>query len=192
MTTMTPGGYGIAPEWEVERWFGSDEPLTIAGLRGKVVVALAFQMLCPGCVQTALPQLRQVHDGFDRSRVAAIGLHTVFEHHAAMTPVALEAFLHEYRLGFPVGVDQAGPAGGMPVTMARYQMQGTPTLLLIDALGRLRLQHFGHVPDLLLGAHIMRLVDEADGLGLSPAGMAGADMEQAKDAATCATDGSCG
>lgn len=189
---MERGESGLAPEWDVERWFNSDAPPTLAGLRGKVVVAVAFQMLCPGCVQTALPQLRQVHDGFDRKRVAAIGLHTVFEHHAAMTPVALEAFLHEYRLGFPVGVDRAGPGGGMPATMARYAMQGTPTLLLIDALGRLRLQHFGHVPDLLLGAQIMRLVDEADGLGLSPGEAAGADKGEAEDAATCAADGSCG
>jgi hypothetical protein len=45
--------------------------------------------------------------------------------------------------------------------MEAYQMQGTPTLLLIDRAGRLRRQIFGHVPDLLLGAEIMRLVDHA-------------------------------
>jgi hypothetical protein len=40
-------------------------------------------------------------------------------------------------------------------------MQGTPTLVLIDAEGRLRQQAFGHVPDLRLGAAIMALVAEA-------------------------------
>ncbi len=48
----------------------------------------------------------------------------------------------------------------MPQTMAAYRMQGTPTLLLIDRAGQLRRQIFGHIPDLRLGAEIMRLVAE--------------------------------
>jgi thioredoxin-related protein len=44
--------------------------------------------------------------------------------------------------------------------MAAYRMQGTPTLLLIDHAGLLRRQLFGHIPDLCLGAEIMRLVAE--------------------------------
>lgn len=39
-------------------------------------------------------------------------------------------------------------------------MQGTPTLLLIDRAGRLRLQHFGTVDDLRLGAQLGRLLAE--------------------------------
>jgi hypothetical protein len=45
--------------------------------------------------------------------------------------------------------------------MRRYALQGTPTLLLIDAAGRLRRQTFGHVSDLQLGAEIMSLIREA-------------------------------
>jgi hypothetical protein len=41
-------------------------------------------------------------------------------------------------------------------------MQGTPTLLLIDARGRLREQHFGGVEDLALGAALGGLLAEAD------------------------------
>ena len=48
-----------------------------------------------------------------------------------MTPVSLKAFLHEYKVTFPVGVDLAHESG-MPQTMRGYQMQGTPTLILID------------------------------------------------------------
>ena len=40
----------VAPSWHVARWFNS-APLTLADLRGKVVVAHAFQMLCPACVR---------------------------------------------------------------------------------------------------------------------------------------------
>lgn len=150
-----------APDWQVEHWFNTDRDLSLAALRGKVVVLEAFQMLCPGCVSHGLPQARRVHALFPPEQVAVIGLHTVFEHHAAMTPVALEAFLHEYRIGFPVGVDRPGDGDPIPRTMHAYAMQGTPTLCLIDAKGRLRQQHFGQVDDLVLGAQLASLMLEA-------------------------------
>lgn len=150
-----------APALQIERWFNASADLTLASLRGKVVVLEAFQMLCPGCVSHALPQALRVHDTFPSEEVAVIGLHTVFEHHAAMTPVALEAFLHEYRIGFPVGVDRPGENDSIPRTMRAYAMRGTPTLCLIDARGRLRHQHFGQVEDMVLGARIASLILEA-------------------------------
>ena len=118
-----------------------------------MVVACAFQMLCPGCVAHAIPQMKAVHELFGPQGVVVVGLHTVFEHHEAMTVTALRAFMHEYRIRFPVGVDRPAEDGGpIPHTMAAYRMQGTPTLLLIDRAGQLRRQIFGHVPDLRLGS----------------------------------------
>jgi hypothetical protein len=100
---------------------------------------------------------------FTPQDVAVIGLHTVFEHHAAMTPVSLQAFLHEYRIAFPVGVD--APSGDarqpIPLTMQAYGLQGTPSLMLIDRHGHLRHHAFGAEDDLLLGAAIATLVSEA-------------------------------
>ncbi|WP_277587920.1 hypothetical protein [Pseudomonas chlororaphis] len=87
--------YGQAPAWQVERWFNTPEPLSLERLRGKVVVLEAFQMLCPGCVSEGLPQAQRAQATFSPQQVAVIGLHTVFEHHQAMTPVSLEAFLYE-------------------------------------------------------------------------------------------------
>lgn len=153
--------FPVAPALQVERWFNASPSLTLEDLRGKVVVLEAFQMLCPGCVSHGLPQVQRVHATFPRDRVAVIGLHTVFEHHAAMTPVSLEAFLHEYRIDFPVAVDKPGANGPLPRTMQAYRMRGTPTLVLIDAKGRLREQHFGQVSDLVLGAQIAALMAEA-------------------------------
>lgn len=151
-----------ASPWQVDRWFNTSRPLSLEALRGKVIVLEAFQMLCPGCVSHGLPQASRVHATFPAGQVAVVGLHTVFEHHAAMTPVALEAFLHEYRIAFPVGVDRPGTHGPVPQTMDAYAMRGTPTLVLIDAQGRIRHQHFGQVSDLMLGAQIAALVHEAD------------------------------
>jgi hypothetical protein len=39
-------------------------------------------------------------------------------------------------------------------------MQGTPTLILIDAAGNWRAQHFGQIDDLRLGAEIASLLSE--------------------------------
>ncbi len=148
-----------APDLAVESWFNTTETPTLAGLRGQVVVIEAFQMLCPGCVSHGIPQAQRIHGAF-RGDLVVLGLHTVFEHHEAMQPVSLEAFLHEYRVPFPVGVDAHEPGEAQPVTMRRYGLQGTPSLLVIDRSGRLRAHAFGQIDDLRLGVLLGRLIDE--------------------------------
>jgi peroxiredoxin len=150
---------GDAPELEVSQWFNSPTAVTLAGLRGEVVVMEAFQMLCPGCVSHGIPLAKRIQATFGR-HLTVLGLHTVFEHHDAMRPVSLEAFLHEYGITFPVGVDVAEPGNDMPVTMRRYRMRGTPSLLIIDRAGRLRANVLGQTDDLALGATLARLIDE--------------------------------
>ena len=147
------------PDWSVDQWFNTPKPISLPDLRGRVVVIEAFQMLCPGCVVHGLPLAQQVHDLFPREDVTVIGLHTVFEHHAAMTPVSLEAFLHEYRITFPVGVDTPG-LGPLPVTMARYGLRGTPSLLVLDRTGLPKAHHYGQVDPLRIGAEVGMLVSQ--------------------------------
>jgi len=48
----------------------------------------------------------------------------------------------------------------VPCTMAAYGLRGTPSLLLIDRQGRLRLNHFGALDDLRAGALIAQLIAE--------------------------------
>lgn len=149
----------MAPELSTTTWFNTRDPITLADLRGRVVAIEVFQMLCPGCVSYGIPQAQRLAQSFP-SEITVLGLHSVFEHHEAMTPVSLEAFLGEYGVRFPVGVDEPSPEGGQPVTMRRYGFRGTPTLLLIDRQGRLRLNAFGLHEDLKLGAAVARLIDE--------------------------------
>ncbi len=151
-----------APPWHTTQWFNTPEPLSLEKLRGRVVLLHAFQMLCRGCVERGLPQAQRVAELFAGAPLTVIGLHTVFEHHEAMQPPSLKAFLHEYRLQFPVGVDAPGRNGDfIPQTMRAYDMQGTPTTVLIDAQGRRRRQVFGVHDDLLLGAELQSLLLEA-------------------------------
>jgi hypothetical protein len=151
----------LAPEWQVSGWFNAPVPVRLADLRGRIVLLHAFQMLCPGCVTHGVPQAERVHREYAGDGVAVVGLHAVFEHHAAMTPVALEAFLHEYRVTHPVGVDVAVAGDPIPLTMRRYAMLGTPTLMLIDRVGRMRFHETGRVDDLRLGVLLGRLSAEA-------------------------------
>ena len=148
-----------APSLQVSQWFNTQASLTLDDLIGKVVMIEAFQMLCPGCVSHGLPLAKLVQSTFPKDQVAVIGLHTVFEHHDAMTPVSLAAFLHEYRITFPVAVDAPGP-GPLPKTMTAYNMRGTPSLVLLDRSGNLRAHHFGDVSQLQLGAEIGTLLKE--------------------------------
>jgi peroxiredoxin len=149
-----------APELTVSRWFNTKAPLSLNALLGRVVVLHAFQMLCPGCVSHGTPQAERVHRMFGKMDLTVIGLHTVFEHHAAMTPVSLEAFIHEYRLTYPIGVDEAVAGSPIPATMQRYQLQGTPSLVLIGRDGQIRYQGFGQEDDLALGMRIGTLLAE--------------------------------
>ncbi len=151
------------PELAVTAWLNSKEKITLAGLRDKVVALIAFQMLCPGCVEHGLPQAKRLRERFNPDQVAVIGLHTVFEHHDVMTPAALEVFLAEYKRPFPVGIDMADASTGVPKTMSAYQMQGTPTLLLFDRAGRLRRHYFGRPDDIMLAAEIMAMAIEDKG-----------------------------
>ena len=79
-----------------------------------------------------------------------------------MTSRALAAFIHEYRLTFPIGIDLPGAAGPIPQTMTAYAMQGTPSLILIDRRGRLRKHSFGAEDDMRVGADIAFLLAEQE------------------------------
>ncbi|MEZ4267009.1 MAG: TlpA disulfide reductase family protein [Myxococcota bacterium] len=150
----------LAPPWSVDQWFGAAPDFGLHALRGQVVALHTFQMLCPGCVTHGLPQAQRIRATFSGEDVAVVGLHTVFEHHDAMRPVSLAAFLHEYRIHFPVGVDSPSDPGPVPQTMARYGLRGTPSLVLIDRQGRLRFHAFGRPEDMLVGAAIAALLAE--------------------------------
>ena len=153
--TTTP-----APELDITRWFNTDDPVTLSSLRGRVVLLYAFQMLCPGCVVNATPLAKRVHERLAGPDLAVVGVHTVFEHHDAMTPVSLAAYLHEFGVTFPVGVDRHDVEGS-PQTMAAYAMRGTPTFVLIDRAGNVRRHAFGMIDELSLGVELGILLAES-------------------------------
>lgn len=160
---MQTKNYSPAPAWHIAHWLNTPSPITLESLRGKVIVMHAFQMLCPACVSHGLPQAIAIRQAFPEASVAVIGIHTVFEHHRVMNHEALQVFVHEQRLRFPIGADLPATDGPIPQTMAAYQLRGTPSLVLIDRQGHLRLSHFGHLNDLAVGSAIGQLLAETAG-----------------------------
>lgn len=149
-----------SPELIISKWLNSDTPLSLESLRGKVIAIHAFQMLCPGCVLHGIPQAQKLFEIFNPEHVQVLGLHTVFEHHEAMEEKSLRAFLHEFRVKFPVGVDSPSTNQRIPQTMNLYQTQGTPTWLIFDRKGELKVHAFGKLEDLALGSEITKLALE--------------------------------
>ena len=141
-------------------WLNTERPIALADFRGRVLAVEVFQMLCPGCVLHGLPQAQRLAQTFEARDLAVIGLHSVFEHHDGNSRETLAAFLHEWRIRFPVAIDAPGE-GPMPRTMAAWALQGTPSLVLFDRQGEMRARHFGQMADLALGAEVMTLIGEA-------------------------------
>lgn len=180
----------IAPPWQTSQWLNTPHPVTLDSLLGRVVVLHTFQMLCPGCVSHGIPQALRIHQLFPQDQVAVVGLHTVFEHHAVMGPQALRVFLDEYRIPFPVGIDQAAPDSPVPLTMQAYGLRGTPSVVVFDSAGRIRLSHFGQIDDLQLGAVIGQLLAETHSqttMDAAPPAATRASAQPGSDG-TCAVD----
>ena len=170
---------------DVSEWVNS-APVSPESLHGRVVVVEAFQMLCPGCVSHGLPLAQRLHGMFDRSELVVLGLHTVFEHHEVMGREALEVFLSEYRIEFPVAIDRPIDGQAIPTTMQRYGLRGTPSMMIVDWEGRVRQIAFGAVDELALGAYLGRLLAEQTPYS-APSISGGAE----RTGESCDVDGSC-
>jgi hypothetical protein len=154
-----PAALHRAPPLEVCAWTNT-LPLTLEALRGKVVMLHVFQLHCRACVELATPQAQRVHERFASSGVIVLGLHSVFERHDEAGPAELDRYVGNERLTFPIAIDTPDGNGGIPLTMKAYQLDGTPSVVLIDRAGRLRMKRLGHLPDLELGAALGRLLQE--------------------------------
>lgn len=148
------------PELDVAFWLNVDETPTLEKLKGRVVVLFAFQTHCQASVEHALPQARRLAEGLDPRQVFVLGLNTPFENKEAQTREALEKFVVEQELVFPVALDRSTANSDVTATMAAYELQGTPSVLIFDRQGRLRRAYYGEATDIRLAAEIMGFVIE--------------------------------
>jgi peroxiredoxin len=95
------------PEWPPKpptSWVQGG-PLTLAGLRGKVVLLRFFMDDdCPYCRATA-PSLNEFNDDFASSGLVVIGMYTPKPRPRAVTPDEVRGYVKSYGFTFPVALD---------------------------------------------------------------------------------------
>ncbi len=131
-----------APEFkETEDWFNtgagghSNKPLTLAGLRGRVVLVDFWTYTCINCIRT-LPYLKAWDATYRLDGLTIVGVETPefsFEHDAANVASAISTF------GIKYPVVQDNEYG----TWDAYNNEYWPADYLIDANGKVRYVAFG-------------------------------------------------
>jgi cytochrome c biogenesis protein CcdA/thiol-disulfide isomerase/thioredoxin len=126
---------GPAPEFvDTQRWFNS-RPLSLRGLRGRVVLIDFWTYTCINCLRE-LPHTEALYRRYRKHGLVVVGVHTPefpFERIASNVERGIEAS----GLSFPVVQDNEYG------TWTAYGNQYWPALYLIDARGRVRYVHFG-------------------------------------------------
>jgi peroxiredoxin len=128
------------PEWQADAWT-TPAPLTLAGLRGKVVLARWWTAGCPFCEASA-PALRDMDRRFGPRGLAVIG----FYHHKGDGPLDL-AVVREtasrYGFTFPLAVDTDWRTLDRWWAPRDNRRTFTSVSFLLDRRGVIRLVHPG-------------------------------------------------
>lgn len=126
---------GKAPELSGgQSWLNSD-PLTLAGLEGKVVLIDFWTYSCINCIRT-LPYLRAWHEKYAEKGLVIIGVHSPeFEFEKSLSNLTRAAA--DFELKYPIVQDNE-------FTIWRaYNNHYWPAKYLIDKDGAIRYTHFG-------------------------------------------------
>ncbi|MEX2211942.1 MAG: cytochrome c biogenesis protein DipZ [Gaiellaceae bacterium] len=127
--------YGPAPELAgLTDWLNS-EPLTLASLRGKVVVIDFWTYSCINCLRT-LPYLKAWDAAYRDDGLALIGVHTP-EFSFEREPTNVSEAVRDLGIRYPVALDNGYD------TWHAYANQYWPAKYFVDREGRLRFVHFG-------------------------------------------------
>jgi thiol-disulfide isomerase/thioredoxin len=155
---------GTAPHLTgTQQWFNTPggRPLTLAQLRGRVVLIDFWTYSCINCLRT-LPYLEAWDKSYRGRGLTIIGVHTPefpFEHSADNVRAAIE----QNGIHYPVVQDNDY------ATWKAYANQYWPAEYLIDARGRLRLIHFGEGEYAAKERAIRALLAEAGATNVGPA-----------------------
>ncbi len=115
-------------------WFNS-KPLTIAGLRGKVVMIDFWTYTCINCIRT-IPYLRSWHDKYAKDGLVIIGIHTPeFNFERDVTNV--RKAINDLNVSWPVMQDNNY------ATWNAFNNHYWPRKFLIDKDGKVRYDHIG-------------------------------------------------
>ncbi len=127
--------YGQAPDFRgIGQWLNS-KPLTLASLRGKVVLIDFWTYSCVNCIRT-LPYVKRWSETYRDAGLVVVGVHTpefAFEH----VPENVEKAVRSFGIDYPVALDS--DYGTWTAWGNRYW----PAEYYVDRQGHVRYAHFG-------------------------------------------------
>lgn len=119
-----------APGFEAATaWLGTDAPISIADLRGHVVVIDFWTYCCINCMHT-LPVLHELEQRFAGEPVVVLGVHSA-KFDGERDPARIADAMARYGIEHPVAVDSE-----MAIWNA-YEVRGWPTIAIVDSAGNL-------------------------------------------------------
>jgi thiol-disulfide isomerase/thioredoxin len=134
-TRVAATGQDAAPEFSgISNWFNS-KPLSLADLRGKVVLVDFWTYGCVNCVNT-LPHVTELYAKYRDKGLVVVGVHTPefpFERSASNVQAALK----RHGITYPVAQDNDSR------TWNAYRNQYWPAQYVIDRNGKIVFQHAG-------------------------------------------------
>ncbi len=129
---------GPAPELQVAEWV-KGKPVTLAELRGKVVLLDFWGLWCGPC-RKAMPKLVELHKKHARRGLVIIAVHDASQSKASLLDAGQDS-VDLSTVPFRVAVDAAPQEGdqsllaGRGRTIDAYGVTGFPTLILVDKDG---------------------------------------------------------
>ncbi len=130
--------FGPAPDFrDITLWLNTagSKPLTMAGLRGKVVLVNFWTYTCINCLRE-LPHLKAWDAAYRRDGLVIVGVHApefAFEH----SPSNVRRAVSDLGVRYPVPLDNDFG------TWNAYANRYWPANYLVDGRGRVRYVHFG-------------------------------------------------
>ena len=146
-----------APALDVGHWLGS-RPLSLAALRGHPVLLFFWAHWCGDC-KAEVPILARLMQTYGPKGLALVGPTQLYGYTASgdATPAVETQYTDQIRRQF------YAPLGGMTAPLGaenfqRYGCSTTPTLVLLDSAGMVRLYHPGAMSYDALAAQVKRFV----------------------------------
>lgn len=143
-----------APEFTgITKWLNTEKPLTMADLKGKVVLVDFWTYTCINCIRT-LPYVTSWYDKYKDKGFVVIGVHTPEFAFEKDTNNVLGA-IKQYNIHYPVAQDNDY------ATWKAFDNHYWPAEYLIDAKGVVRRTHFGEGEYDKMEEAIQKLLAEA-------------------------------
>ena len=139
----------LAPEFTLESLAG--DQISLSDVRGKIIVLNLWASWCPPC-RAEMPALQRVYQENHERGLEVLAVNITAQDNLT----AVEAFVQEFNLTFPILLDTSGKVG------KAYLMRAFPTTFFIDQKGVIqRVIVGGPMSEVTLQSTVDRMLEEA-------------------------------